>query len=255
MDEPIPLDVRPNVRDVNELNLSRINLMYNNISADSVLARGQEPMRDSSPARLSAPQVPDLSEALGRRGKDVSQHLTELLANLPGPSRDHVVSNPTESWMTNLKIRQDIYEEQLERLQDNMISMSVALQNVEASYRELQEDVESLKSNSSEVWQRLKTDELRLDNLDGIISRVESKVAENLETVQGWFVDLTSRSSTEIPREIINSIQDVINDSSPGITVDRMRDELREIRFSLYKPLCNGRFERIGCGFIRSSIQ
>ena len=57
MDEPIQLDVRPNVRDVNELNLSRINLMYNNISADSVLARGQEPMRDSSPARLSAPQV------------------------------------------------------------------------------------------------------------------------------------------------------------------------------------------------------
>ena len=233
MDEPIPLDVRPNVRDVNELNLSRINLMYNNISADSVLARGQEPMRDSSPARLSAPQVPDLSEALGRRGKDVSQHLTGLLANLPGLSRDHVVSNPTESWMTNLKIRQDIYEEQLERLQDNMISMSVALQNVEASYRELQEDVESLKSNSSEVWQRLKTDELRLDNLDGIISRVESKVAENLETVQEWFVDLTSRSSTEIPREIINSIQDVINDSSPGIAVDRMRDELREIRDSL----------------------
>ena len=74
----------------------------------------------------------------------------------------------------------------------------------------------SLKSNSSEVWKRLKTDELRLDNLDGIISRVESKVAENLETVQEWFVDLTSRSSTEIPREIINSIQDVINDSSLG---------------------------------------
>ena len=74
----------------------------------------------------------------------------------------------------------------------------------------------SLKSNSSEVWNRLKTDELRLDNLDGIISRVESKVAENLETVQEWFVDLTSRSSTEIPREIINSIQNVINDSSLG---------------------------------------
>ena len=79
----------------------------------------------------------------------------------------------------------------------------------------------------------MKTDEVRLDNLDKIISRVESKVAENLETVQEWFVDLASRSSTEIPREIINSIQDVINDSSPGIAVDRMRDEIREIRDSL----------------------
>ena len=226
MDEPVPVDVRPNVTNINELYLSRI-------SADTVLAHGQEPMRDSSPARLSAPQVPDLSEAMGCTGKDVSQHKTGLLANLPGPSRDHVVSGSTGSWMNNLKFRQDIYEEQLQRLQDNMISMSVAVQNAETSYRVLHEDVESLKSNSSEVWQRLKTDELRLNNLDGIISRVENKMAENLETVQEWFVDLTAESSTEIPREIINSIQDVINDSSPGLAVDRMRDELREIRDSL----------------------
>ena len=105
MDEPIPVDVRPNVMERNELNLSRINLMYNNISTDSVLARGQEPMRDSSPTRLSASQVLDLCETLGRRGKDVSQPLTGLLTNLPGLSRDHVVSNSPETWMTNLKIR------------------------------------------------------------------------------------------------------------------------------------------------------
>ena len=133
MDEPIPVDVRPNVMERNELNLSRINLMYNNISTDSVLARGQEPMRDSSPTRLSASQVLDLCETLGRRGKDVSQPLTGLLTNLPGLSRDHVVSNSPETWMTNLKIRQDEYEKQLERLQDNMISMNVAVQNAEAS--------------------------------------------------------------------------------------------------------------------------
>ena len=37
----------------------------------------------------------------------------------------------------------------------------------------------------------------------------------------------------EIPREIVNSIQEVINDSSPGIAVDRMRDEIRELRDSI----------------------
>ena len=57
MDESVPVDVRPHIRERNELNLSRIDLMYNNIKVDSVLACGQEPMRDSSPARLSAPQV------------------------------------------------------------------------------------------------------------------------------------------------------------------------------------------------------
>ena len=164
---------------------------------------------------------------------DVSQSLTGLQANLPGLNKDHVVSNPTESWMTIMKLRQDRYKGQLERLQDNVVSMNITMQGAEASYRELQEGVENLKSNSSKIWQRLKTDEIRLNNLDKIVSRVENKVAENLETVQEWFVDLTSRPSTEIPREIINSIQDVINDSSPGIAVDRMRDEIREIRDSL----------------------
>ena len=164
---------------------------------------------------------------------DVSQSLTGLQANLSRLSKDHVVSNPTESWMTIMKLRQERYEGQLERLQDNVVSMNITMQGAEASYRELQEGVENLKSNSSKIWQRLKTDEIRLNNLDKIVSRVENKVAENLETVQEWFVDLTSRPSTEIPREIINSIQDVINDSSPGIAVDRMRDEIREIRDSL----------------------
>ena len=37
----------------------------------------------------------------------------------------------------------------------------------------------------------------------------------------------------EIPREIVNSIQEVINDSSPRIAVDRMRDEIRELRDSI----------------------
>ena len=107
MDDPISVDVRPNIRERNELNLSRIDIKYNNVSADSVLACGQEPMRDSSPAKLSAPQVLNLSKTLGRRGKDVSQPLTGLLSNLPGLNRDHVVSDSADYWMTTLKIRQD----------------------------------------------------------------------------------------------------------------------------------------------------
>ena len=226
-DDPMPVDTRPNIRGRNELNLSRINLAYNNASADSVLVRGPEPMRDSSPTRLSAPQVLNPSETLGLRDRDVNgQSLTRLPVTLPGLNKDHAVPNSSESWMITMKFRQDRYEEQLEKLQDNVISMNITMQSAEALYRELQEDVEGLKSNSSEVWVRLKTDEVRLDNLDKIISRVESKVAENLETVQEWFVDLASRSSTEIPREIINSIQDVINNE-----IRKIRDSLSTSRY------------------------
>ena len=49
-----------------------------------------------------------------------------------------------------MKFRQDRFEEQLEKLQDNVISMNITMQSAEALYRELQEDVEGLKSNSSE---------------------------------------------------------------------------------------------------------
>ena len=72
-----------------------------------------------------------------------------------------------------------------------------------------------------------------MDKLDRSISTVEDRVKENLETVSKWFADLTARPSPEIPREIMNSLQEIINDSSPGVAIDRMRNEIRELRDSL----------------------
>ena len=46
--------------------------------------------------------------------------------------------------------------------------------------------------------------------------------------------DLVARpNQSEIPREIVNSLQEIINDSSPGVAVGRMRDEIRELRDSM----------------------
>ena len=36
-----------------------------------------------------------------------------------------------------------------------------------------------------------------------------------MEMIQEWFLDLTARATPDIPAEIINSIQEVITDSSP----------------------------------------
>ena len=135
--------------------------------------------------------------------------------------------------MSNLRARQDQYDEQLGKLQDSLISINTTLQKTETSNRELLEEMSSLKSSYNEISQRLDTDGIRMDNLDRIISRVESKVAENLETVQDWFIDLTAQPSAEIPKEIVNSLHDVINDSAPGIAVDRLRDEIQDLRESL----------------------
>ena len=86
-----------------------------------------------------------------------------------------------------------------------------------------------MKSNSSEVWEKLKTDERRMDKLDRFVSLIEEQVKENLERVNEWYNDITARPSPEI----VNSLQEVINDSSPGVAVDRMRDEIIELREAL----------------------
>ena len=62
---------------------------------------------------------------------------------------------------------------------------------------------------------------------------MENKVDDNLETVQDWFVHLTAQPSTEVPREIVETLQDMINDSAPGRAVDKIRDELQDLRESL----------------------
>ena len=101
-------------------------------------------------------------------------------------------------------------------------------------YEDLQGDVESLKTNSEETWERLKIDEARMNNLDRFLARVDDKVNENFKTVNEWVADLTVRpGQTEIPREIVDSLREIINDSSPGAEVNRMRNEIRELRESM----------------------
>ena len=94
-----------------------------------------------------------------------------------------------------------MYEEQLERIHDSGMTLNVTMQGAESMYKELQGSVEDLKSNSSEVWQRLETDERRLDNLDKIISKVEDSY-RRFERISCEFIrpSIQELSSTDNPR-------------------------------------------------------
>ena len=220
--------------------LTRSNTACSNVDGRSVVACGQD-TNGSSPTRLAALEVPRVDSVNDQRSVDIdlSQSLTEIIASVHGVQRDpqqgiNVISTHTDAWMHAMKIRQKNYEEQLSRFQKNLVTMSIAVQGAESVYEDLQGDIEVLKSNSTEVWQRLRTDEIRMDNIDRSISSLEDKVKENLETVNEWFADLVARlSQSKIPREIVNSLQEIINDSSPGVAVDRMRNEIRELRDSM----------------------
>ena len=165
--------------------------------------------------------------------------MTKIIASIHGIQRDpqlgiNVISTHMDAWMHAMKSRQQNYKRQLNGFQKNLVTMSIALQGAESVYEDLQGDIESLKTNSEEVWERLKSDEGRMNNLDRFVTSIDNKVNGNFETVNEWFADLTARpNQTEIPREIVDSLREIINDSSPGAEVNRMRNEIRELRESL----------------------
>ncbi|MBZ5782424.1 hypothetical protein, partial [Klebsiella aerogenes] len=66
-----------------------------------------------------------------------------------------------------------------------------------------------LKSNTNNVWQRFKTDEQRLNKLEINMIKVKTTIKGNMMKVEDWFIEFTTKaSSSEVPREIINSLRD-----------------------------------------------
>ena len=115
---------------------------------------------DPGSARLTAPRVLYSNDVSSQRSVeiDLSQSLTEIIASVYGVEKDpqlgiNLISNHTDARMHAMKSRQGKYEEQLKRMQDNLVTLSITMQEAESFYTEMQGDIEALKSNSSEVWE------------------------------------------------------------------------------------------------------
>ena len=190
-------------------------------------------LSEPGPHRLSTPNIPRSKEIPTRRiaDVDISLSLDGMTDDLQGMNQDSRVRN--EYWMKLMKFRQNRIKEKLERFQKEMDTLTTTVQGAESMYKALMGDVEDLKSNSDEVWQRLMSDEQRLNKLESSIDKLDFKLDEKMELIQEWFMDITARPTPEVPVEIVNSIQEVIKDSAPGAAVDRMREELEDMRESL----------------------
>ena len=190
-----------------------------------------------SPTRLAASEGPPDDQRT--RDIDLSQSLKEIIASVYGIQRDpqlgiNVISTHMDAWMHAMKSRQQSYEQQLSGFQKSLATMSIALQGAESVYEDLLGDIESLKTNSDKVWERLKSDEARMNKLYRSMTSIDNKVNDNFQAVNEWFADLSVRpNQTEIPREIVDSLREIINDNSPAAEVNRMRGEIRELRESL----------------------
>ena len=92
-------------------------------------------MDDPSSARLTAPQVLYSNDVSSQRSVeiDLSQSLTEIIASVHGVEKNpqlgiNVISNHTDAWMHAMKSRQGNYEEQLKRMQNNLVTLSITMQ-------------------------------------------------------------------------------------------------------------------------------
>ena len=140
-DSPDLEEQRSNSRKEGDMNLSRIDLACNNASSRTEMACGQGTMNGPSPARLAAPRVLRPNDASDQRGMEIdfSQSLTEKIATVHGVDKDpqlgiNVISTHTDAWMCAMKSRQGNYEEQLKRLQDNLVTLSITMQVAESFY-------------------------------------------------------------------------------------------------------------------------
>ena len=128
---------------------------------------------------------------------------------------------------------QNIIEEKVNNVISGIGKLSTAVHGAEAMYLELQDKIGILENSNSKIWEKLDLEDQRFDRLEARVHSLDTKLDEKVEMIQDWFVHILAQVYKDVPAELVNSIQEVIADSSPGLAVNRMTEELDEIRDSL----------------------
>ncbi len=94
------------------------------------------------------------------------------------------------------------------------------MHGAEAIYLELQDKIGILENSYSKVWEKLELEDQRFDRLETRVQGLDIKLDEKVEMIQDWFVHISTQVHTEVPTELVNSIQEVIADMETGRTDD-----------------------------------
>ena len=134
---------------------------------------------------------------------NTSESIDEIISRLS--EEDRRSDDKMEQWSRLMK-----HEEKVNKMYEGMNKFSTALHGAEAMFQDLREDVDVLKSNTSEVWEKLKMDEQRLSKIESCVLQLDEKLDNKVEMIQEWFVDMSTQATPEVPIEIVNSIREVI---------------------------------------------
>ena len=88
----------------------------------------------------------------------------------------------------------------------------------------------STKQAVQDIIQTLDGHASRIDEIESEARRFKSKTNQKIRNIQEWIKDIREKSIPEVPAEIISSLQEVINNSAPGLAVESIRGEIRDLR-------------------------
>jgi hypothetical protein len=188
---------------------------------------------DSVLPSLNTPRVLQPEGVTIRRALDLDLNgsLEEVISILSAEGLN--ADSQKDQWVRLMNQRQSIVEEKVNNIISGMGKLSTTVHGAEAMYLELQDKIGILENSNSKIWERLDLEDQKFDRLEARVHNLDTKLDEKVELIQEWFVHISAQVHTDVPAELVNSIQEVIADSSPGLAVNRMREELDEIRDSL----------------------
>ena len=123
-----------------------------------------------------------------------------------------------------------IQSNHLSRIDHTVSSLNESILNAKSIFSDLTKDLDTIRDVSSTTKTRLDRVEQKCCGIERDLNGLDKVVQEKFSKVQQWIDDLSPQIDTPVPREIVDSIQEVINDSAPGLAVESMRSEVRELR-------------------------
>ena len=171
------------------------------VQSDSVLPSLNTP-------RVLRPEGVTIRRALDL---DLNGSLEEVISRLSAEGLN--ADNQKDQWARLLKQRQNIVEEKVNNIVSGMRKLSTTVHGAEAMYLELQDKIGILENSNSKIWERLDLEDQRFDRLEASVHKLDTKLDEKVEMIQDWLVHISAQVHTDVPAELVNSIQEVIADS------------------------------------------
>ena len=166
-----------------------------------------------------------------RNDQSLKGILNNLYENAGGidPGLD-AVATYTDSWVNNITSKLSIQDNHLSRVDRTVSSINSSVESAKVLFQGLSIEFSSIKRVMSSHKDTLEKIDQRCSYLEIGLDNVRKDMNDKFSTFQQWFDDMRHQSDAPVPREIVNSIQEVINDSAPGLAVESMRGEVRQLR-------------------------